>query len=78
MSRWTKSAAPAPATSALPRWLTSNRPTASRTAVCSATVPAYETGISQPPKRGEGGAEVDVNGVDGSLQQLLVAHGRQR
>ena len=37
-----------PCTSALPRWLTSNSPTVVRVAVCSATVPAYDTGISQP------------------------------
>ncbi len=47
----TKSAAPVPRTSALPRWLTSNRPTASRTALCSASTPppAYSSGMSQPP-----------------------------
>src|SRR5271155_1349778 len=45
----TNCAAPGPRTNALPRWLTSNRPTALRVAVCSATVPAYDTGISQPP-----------------------------
>ena len=44
----TYSAAPEPRTDALPRWLTSNRPTAVRVAVCSPTVPAYATGISQP------------------------------
>src|SRR6202012_3022533 len=41
-------AAPGPRISALPRWLTSNRPTALRVALCSLTVPAYDTGISQP------------------------------
>src|ERR1700738_193769 len=45
----TNSAAPGPRTNALPRWLTSNRPTVVRGAVCSLTVPAYDTGISQPP-----------------------------
>ncbi|COX88913.1 Uncharacterised protein [Mycobacterium tuberculosis] len=45
----TNCAAPGPRTSALPRWLTSKRPTAVRVALCSLTVPAYETGISQPP-----------------------------
>src|SRR5580693_5411574 len=44
----TKRAAPGPRISALPRWLTSNRPTALRVALCSLTVPAYDTGISQP------------------------------
>ena len=44
----TYSAAPGPRTDALPRWLTSKRPTAVRVAVCSPTVPPYETGISQP------------------------------
>ena len=44
----TNCAAPGPRTNALPRWLTSNRPTALRVALCSLTVPAYDTGISQP------------------------------
>src|SRR5215218_970478 len=48
--RLTKSAAPAPATVALPRWLTSKMPTALRTAACSANTPAptYSKGIDQP------------------------------
>src|SRR6478735_124587 len=47
----TKSAAPGPATTALPRWLTSKMPTDSRTAVCSFTTPeGYSNGIDQPPK----------------------------
>ena len=37
--RFTNPAAPGPVIASLPRWLTSNTPTASRTAVCSATVP---------------------------------------
>ena len=46
----TKSAAPGPLTIALPRWLTSKMPTASRTAVCSLTTPeGYSSGIDQPP-----------------------------
>src|SRR5919112_4059571 len=49
--RLTNAAAPGPVTDSLPRWLTSNTPTAVRTAVCSATVPAgYDSGIDQPPK----------------------------
>src|SRR3954453_1454901 len=50
--RLTKSAAPGPATDALPRWLTSKTPARSRTAVCSATTPppGYSIGMSQPPK----------------------------
>src|SRR6185436_1004622 len=49
---FTNAAAPGPRTCALPRWLTSNTPTASRTAVCSLTTPppGYSIGISQPPK----------------------------
>src|SRR6478735_290988 len=48
--RLTKSTAPGPATTALPRWLTSKTPTPSRTAVCSLTTPAaYSSGIAQPP-----------------------------
>src|SRR3712207_5432257 len=47
---FTSSAAPAPETRTLPRWLTSNTPTRSRTAVCSSsTPPGYCSGISQPP-----------------------------
>src|SRR5580700_8833539 len=36
-----------------PMWLTSNRPTLDRTALCSATSPpvtGYSTGMSHPPK----------------------------
>ena len=36
---FTSSAAPGPVIASVPRWLTSNTPTSSRTAVCSATVP---------------------------------------
>src|SRR5688500_13912550 len=48
----TKSTAPAPRTTPLPRWLTSKTPTASRTARCSLSTPppGYSIGISQPPK----------------------------
>src|SRR5262245_8184935 len=47
----TNAAAPGPDTVALPRWLTSKTPTASRTAACSFSTPppAYSSGISQPP-----------------------------
>src|SRR5690606_8019828 len=43
--------APGPRTAALPRWLTSKTPTPPRTAACSAStpLPAYSSGISQPP-----------------------------
>src|SRR4051812_24827201 len=33
-----------------PMWLTSNRPAALRTALCSSITPEYWTGISHPPK----------------------------
>src|SRR5215217_6409297 len=48
----TNAAAPGPRTVAVPRWETSNSPTASRTAVCSASTPppAYSIGIDQPLK----------------------------
>src|SRR4051794_17543578 len=48
----TNAAAPGPRTVAVPRWDTSNRPTAVRTAVCSASTPppAYSIGIDQPLK----------------------------
>ena len=46
----TWAAAPGPLTMALPRWLTSKMPTASRTAVCSFTTPEeYSNGMLQPP-----------------------------
>src|SRR5579862_7370524 len=47
---WTRSSACGPRTSISPMWLTSNRPTRSRTARCSSMTPEYSTGISQPPK----------------------------
>src|SRR4051812_46757927 len=49
---FTKPAAPAPRTRALPRCETSKTPAASRTAACSRSTPppAYSSGISQPPK----------------------------
>src|SRR5829696_632496 len=51
---FTKSAAPAPRTRALPRCETSKTPAASRTAACSRSTPPpdapYSIGISQPPK----------------------------
>src|SRR5215210_8365392 len=49
--RLRKSADPGPVTVALPRWLTSNSPTACRTAACSVSTPApaYSRGIDQPP-----------------------------
>src|SRR3954454_13820630 len=48
----TNAAAPGPRTVAVPRWDTSNNPTASRTAVCSASTPppACSIGIDQPLK----------------------------
>ena len=39
-----------PRISISPMWLTSNSPTAVRTALCSSMMPEYWTGISQPPK----------------------------
>ncbi|CAB4874207.1 unannotated protein [freshwater metagenome] len=47
-----KSTASGPITDAFPRWETSNIPTASRTAVCSAKTPppGYSIGINHPPK----------------------------
>src|SRR4051794_19947591 len=48
----TNAAAPGPRTVPVPRWETSNNPTAVRTAVCSAITPppAYSIGIDQPLK----------------------------
>src|SRR5262245_25088300 len=48
MVRWSRSRAPGPSTSTLPRCVKSNSPTASRTAACSASVPRYSIGIDQP------------------------------
>src|SRR5881628_1596225 len=47
--RWTAARASVPATSISPMWLTSNTPARVRTAICSAVIPEYSTGISQPP-----------------------------
>ena len=41
---------PGPRISISPMWLTSNTPTAERTALCSSMMPEYWTGMSQPPK----------------------------
>jgi len=38
-----------PAISSWPMWLTSNKPAAVRTAMCSSMMPVYSTGMSQPP-----------------------------
>ena len=46
--RWRTSNAPPPSTMTLPRCIRSNRPTASRTARCSASVPSYWMGMSHP------------------------------
>ena len=43
-------AASGPRISISPMWLTSKRPTALRTALCSSMMPEYCTGMSQPPK----------------------------
>ena len=43
-------AASGPRISISPMWLTSKRPTALRTALCSSMMPEYWTGMSQPPK----------------------------
>ena len=63
----TYSAAPGPRTSALPRWLTSNSPTVVRVAVCSLTVPAYDTGISQPRELRETRAELAMAFLEGAM-----------
>src|SRR5580698_3937426 len=48
--RWTALREFGPRNWISPMWLTSKRPTAVRTARCSAIRPEYSTGISQPPK----------------------------
>src|SRR6202142_87917 len=47
---WMADREPGPRNWISPMWLTSNKPTAVRTAMCSAVMPEYSTGISQPPK----------------------------
>ena len=47
-SRWSSASAPGPLVSTWPMWETSKTPARSRTAACSARMPAYCTGISQP------------------------------
>src|SRR3954467_4712676 len=83
----TSPAAPGPVTDAFPRWLTSKRPTASRTEVCSLTTPdpAYSKGIDQPPNSASfapsatgrscnGGARGDEAGPRASGEALMPAN----
>ena len=46
----TRCNAPGPRISISPMWLTSNSPARVRTASCSARIPEYSRGMSQPPK----------------------------
>ena len=48
--RRTAASACLPAISISPMWLTSKMPARVRTAMCSAAIPAYSTGISHPAK----------------------------
>ena len=50
VTRSTNFRASGPRISISPMWLTSNKPTRSRTVRCSSSTPEYCTGISQPPK----------------------------
>src|SRR5689334_5704434 len=72
----TKSAAPVPRTSALPRWLTSNRPTASRTALCSASTPppAYSSGMSQPPNSASLAPRATWRSCNGECSRSMAAN----
>ena len=54
-----------PVTRSLPRWTTSKTPTVLRTALCSATTPAYCRGMSQPPNSSDPGPQAFV-GVEKS------------
>src|SRR5580693_310994 len=47
---WIAARDPGPRNWISPIWLTSKRPTPVRTAMCSAVMPEYSTGMSQPPK----------------------------
>src|SRR5580692_5783851 len=47
---WIAARDPGPRNWISPMWLTSKSPTPVRTAMCSAVMPEYSTGMSQPPK----------------------------
>ena len=75
----TYAAAPGPATTALPRWLTSKMPTLSRTAVCSLTTPAaYSSGIDQPPNSANFAPSASCRSCKRRAQQIaVVSHGAE-
>ena len=70
--RWTAASASLPAISISPMWLTSNRPARSRTAMCSAVMPEYSTGMSQPPNGDHPGAGGAMAGVERRLLERSV------
>ena len=56
-------------------WLTSNKPTALRTAWCSSMMPEYCTGMSQPPKSTILAPMGSMNGIERScLQRAGIGH----
>ena len=70
----TCAAAPGPLTIALPRWLTSKMPTASRTAVCSLTTPeGYSSGMHQPPNSANFAPSATCRSCSGDCEE--VGHG---
>ena len=72
----TYAAAPGPLTSALPRWLTSKMPTASRTAVCSLTTPeGYSSGIDQPPNSANFAPRATCRSCSGEVNRSVAAAG---
>src|SRR4051794_1419776 len=73
----TSPAAPGPVTDAFPRWLTSKRPTASRTAVCSLTTPppAYSSGIDQPPNSASLAPSATCRSCSGEVRRAARSSG---
>src|SRR3954463_8988521 len=72
----TKAAAPGPRTVAVPRWETSNSPTASRTAACSASTPppVYSIGIDQPLKSASLAPAATWRSWRGEVRGLTESH----
>src|SRR3954464_2643729 len=74
--RSTNAAAPGPRTVPVPRCETSNRPTAVRTAVCSAStpLPAYSIGIDQPLKSASFAPAATCRSCRGEVRGLTAGH----
>ena len=59
-------------------WLTSNKPARVRTASCSARMPEYSSGMSQPPKFTIFAPETAMNGIQSCFAQFSGRRCRHR